>query len=68
MSEGNLFLLPSIPKELQFDTSGEVVFRALKTDDIDKGFLTLLSQLTSAPDITTKQYLNIFEKMKKRLS
>ena len=57
----------SLPKELQNDASGEVYFRPLKIDDIDKNFISLLSQLTSAPNISKSSFDAVFQKMISRL-
>jgi hypothetical protein len=56
----------SIPKELQHDASGEVFFRPLNIDDVDKNFISLLSQLTSAPNISKSSFAEVFQKMRTR--
>jgi hypothetical protein len=56
----------SLPKELQHDASGEVCFRPLNIDDVDKNFISLLSQLTSAPNISKSSFAEVFQKMRTR--
>jgi len=60
-----LFNIP-LPKELQHDTSGEVCFRPLNIDDVDKNFIAILSQLTNAPNISKSSFVEVFQKMRAR--
>lgn len=55
-----------LPKGLQHDATGEITFRSLRIDDIDKNFLPLLSQLTAAPNVTKEQFKEVFLKMQTR--
>jgi hypothetical protein len=61
----DLFNIP-LPKELQHDTSGEVCFRPLNIHDLDKNFISLLSQLTNAPNISKSSFVEVFQKMQTR--
>ena len=60
-----LFNLP-LSQELKNDATGEIEFRSLRIDDIDKNFLLLLSQLTSAPNVSKEQFQEVFKKMQNR--
>ncbi len=60
-----LFNIP-LPNELLHDKSGEVHFRPLNIDDIDKNFVSLLSQLTNAPNISKSSFVKVFQKMRTR--
>jgi hypothetical protein len=60
-----LFNIP-LPTELQQDASGDVSFRPLEIGDIDKNFLSLLSQLTNAPNVSKSSFDEVFAKMRSR--
>eukprot|EP00961_Rhodomonas_salina_P269386 3639672-Rhodomonas_salina.1 len=65
MSSLKQFDFPELPEALR-SAGADVVVRPLEFDDNKKGFFTILSQLTSAPELSQDHYMERFMAMRAR--
>lgn len=63
MSSLKQFDFPELPEALR-SAGADVVVRPLEFDDNKKGFFTILSQLTSAPELSQDHYMERFMAMR----